>query len=72
MPHTTEAFIENMDRRIEEYLKKGNGKFAMETICWAIGYVSMGMFRKYLKQQVKLGKLKTEKDYIGIVWYSRV
>ena len=66
-----DASIENMEHRLNEYLTKGDGKFCMENITWKNGYVTIGMFRKYLKSNVQKGILSTEKDEIGRIWYSK-
>jgi hypothetical protein len=60
-----------MEKNLNEYLKKFNGKFCMEKITWKIGDITIAMFRRYLKICVKNKILVEKKDRYGIIWYSR-
>jgi hypothetical protein len=66
-----DAIIENIKSRLDKYLTKGDGMFCMDNEVWTIGYVTLTMFRKFLKNEVKAGRLVSEKDSIGRVWYRR-
>jgi response regulator of citrate/malate metabolism len=60
-----------MEKQLENYLKKYQGKFTTYTIASAIGDIQMAMFRRYLKKCVRNRTLVEEKDQYGRYWYSR-
>jgi response regulator of citrate/malate metabolism len=60
-----------MEKKLNEYLKKFNGKFSTDKITWKIGDITMTMFRRYLKICVKNKTLVETKDSYGRIWYSR-
>jgi hypothetical protein len=60
-----------MEKKLEGYLKKFNGKFNTNKISSNIGDIHMAMFRRYLKKCVKNRTLVEKKDRYGITWYSR-
>jgi response regulator of citrate/malate metabolism len=67
----TENLETRMEKKLNEYLKKFNGKFSMNKITWKIGDITTAMFRRYLKICVKNKTLIEKKDRYGIIWYSR-
>ncbi len=67
----TENLETKMEMKLNEYLKKFNGKFCMDRITWKIGDITIAMFRRYLKNCVKNKSLVEKKDRYGIIWYSR-
>ena len=60
-----------MEKQLEIYLKKFNGKFTTSVITSTIGDIQMAMFRRYLKKCVKNRTLVEKKDDYGRFWYSR-
>ena len=60
-----------MEKKLDEYLKKFNGKFSLDKITWTIGDITLAMFRRYLKNCVKNRLLVEKKDGYGVIWYSR-
>jgi uncharacterized C2H2 Zn-finger protein len=67
----TENIETKMQKKLDEYLNKFNGKFCLDKITWRIGDISLALFRRYLKNCVKKRTLAEKKDGYGIVWYSR-
>jgi response regulator of citrate/malate metabolism len=67
----TDTLETRMEKKLNEYLKKFNGKFSMDKITWKIGDITTAMFRRYLKICVKNRTLVERKDRYGIIWYSR-
>jgi response regulator of citrate/malate metabolism len=67
----TENLEKRMEKKLNEYLKRFNGKFSMDKITWKIGDITIAMFRRYLKICVKNKILVEKKDKYGIIWYSR-
>lgn len=67
----TDSPEKKMEKQLEGYLKKFNGKFSTYKISSSIGDIHMAMFRRYLKKCVKNGTLVEKKDRYGIPWYSR-
>ena len=67
----TESPEKRMEKQLEDYLKKFNGKFTTYTIPSPIGDIHMAMFRRYLKKCVKKKMLVEKKDQYGRYWYSR-
>ena len=67
----TENLEAKLEKRLNEYLKRFNGKFRMDTITWKISDITLAMFRRYLKICVKNQSLVEKKDRYGIIWYSR-
>ena len=67
----TENMETKMQKKLDEYLNKFNGKFSLDKITWRIGDISLALFRRYLKNCVKNKTLVEKKDGYGIVWYSR-
>ena len=67
----TDDIETRMEKKLNEYLKKFNGKFSIHKITWNIGEIQMAMFRRYLKKCVKNRTLVEKKDGYGIIWYSR-
>jgi hypothetical protein len=67
----TDSLEKRMEKQLDGYLKKFNGKFSMHTITSKIGDIYMAMFRRYLKKCVKNRTLVEKKDRYGILWYSR-
>jgi transcription initiation factor TFIIIB Brf1 subunit/transcription initiation factor TFIIB len=68
---TTDTIEAKMEKKLDEYLKKFNGKFCLDKIPWRIGDITLAMFRSYLKNCVKNRTLTEKKDGYGVVWYSR-
>ena len=60
-----------MEKQLEIYLKKFNGRFTTAAITSNIGNIQMAMFRSYLKKCVKKRTLVEKKDDYGRYWYSR-
>ncbi len=69
---TTDDIETKMEKKLDEYLKKFNGKFSLDKITWRIGDITLAMFRRYLKNCVKNKTLVEKKDGYGVLWYSRV
>jgi transcription initiation factor TFIIIB Brf1 subunit/transcription initiation factor TFIIB len=69
---TTDNIETKMEKKLDEYLKKFNGKFSLDKITWRIGDITLAMFRRYLKNCVKNKTLVEKKDGYGVLWYSRV
>jgi hypothetical protein len=67
----TESPEKRMEKQLEDYLKKFNGKFTTYTITSPIGDIHIAMFRRYLKKCVRNRTLVEEKDQYGRYWYSR-
>jgi hypothetical protein len=68
---TAESLETRMEKELEGYLKRFNGKFSTSTITSNLGDIHMAMFRRYLKNCVKNRTLVEKKDHYGILWYSR-
>jgi hypothetical protein len=68
---TTDDIETKMEKKLEGYLKKFNGKFRQDKITSRIGDISLALFRRYLKNCVKNGALLEKKDDYGLIWYSR-
>jgi hypothetical protein len=67
----TETLETRMEEKLNEYLKKSNGKFSLNKVPAKIGDISMAIFRRYIRICVKNRTLVEEKDRYGIIWYSR-
>ena len=67
----TESPEKRMEKQLEDYLKKFNGKFTTYTITSPIGDIHIAMFRRYLKKCVRNRTLVEENDQYGRYWYSR-
>jgi uncharacterized C2H2 Zn-finger protein len=67
----TEKIELKMEKKLDEYLKKFNGKFCLDKMTERIGDISFAVFRRYLKNCVKNRTLVEKKDGYGILWYSR-
>lgn len=67
----TEKIELKMEKKLDEYLKKFNGKFCLDKMTEKIGDISLAVFRRYLKNCVKNRTLVEKKDGYGILWYSR-
>ena len=67
----TDSTEQRMEKQLEGYLKKSNGKLSLHSITSTIGDIQMAMFRAYLKKCVKNRTLVEKKDRYGIIWYSR-
>ena len=67
----TESPEKRMEKQLEDYLKKFNGKFTTYTITSPIGDIHIAMFKRYLKKCVKKKTLVEKKDPYGKYWYSR-
>jgi hypothetical protein len=67
----TENLETRMEKKLNEYLKRYNGKFSLDKITWKIGDITIAMFRRYLKICVINKTLVGKKDRCGIIWYSR-
>jgi hypothetical protein len=67
----TDSVEKKMEKQLDGYLKKFNGKFSMYTVTPNIGDIYMAMFRRYLKKCVRNRTLVEKKDRYGILWYSR-
>jgi len=67
----TDSLETRMEKKLNEYLKRYNGKFSLDKITWKIGNITMALFRRYLKICVKNKTLVEKKDRYGIIWYSR-
>ncbi|MDD1696751.1 MAG: hypothetical protein LUQ36_00130 [Methanoregula sp.] len=68
---TTDNIETKMEKKLDEYLKKFNGKFCLDKFPWIIGDITLAMFRRYLKNCVKSRTLVEKKDGYGVIWYSR-
>ena len=68
---TTDNIETKMEKKLDEYLKKFNGKFCLDKFPWIIGDITLAMFRRYLKNCVKNRTLVEKKDGYGVIWYSR-
>ena len=68
---TTDNIETKMEKKLDEYLKKFNGKFCFDKFPWIIGDITLAMFRRYLKNCVKNRTLVEKKDGYGVIWYSR-
>ena len=67
----TEKIELKMEKKLDESLKKFNGKFCLDKMTERIGDISLAVFRRYLKNCVKNRTLVEKKDGYGILWYSR-
>jgi hypothetical protein len=67
----TDSPEKRMEKQLEVYLKKYNGKFTTSVITSNIGDIQMAMFRSYLKKCVKNRTLVEKRDDYGRFWYSR-
>jgi hypothetical protein len=67
----TDSPEQKMEKQLEGYLKKSNGKFSIYSTTSGIGDIQMAMFRRYLKKCVRDRTLVETKDRYGVVWYSR-
>lgn len=67
----TDDLETRMEKKLNESLKKFNGKFCINKITVKIGDIQTAMFRRYLKNCVKNRTLVEKKDRYGIIWYSR-
>lgn len=67
----TDSTEQIMEKQLEGYLKKFNGKFSIQSISSNIGDIQMALFRRYLKKCQKNRILVEKKDRYGIIWYSR-
>jgi hypothetical protein len=60
-----------MEKKLEEYLARHNGKFCITTMSCRYGDTSFTLFRSYLRQSVNNGTLVETKDGYGRTWYER-
>jgi hypothetical protein len=67
----TDDIETKMEKKLDGYLKKFNGKFRQDKITSRIGDISLALFRRYLKNCVKNRTLVEKKDDYGVLWYSR-
>jgi hypothetical protein len=60
-----------MEKRLNRYLNRSNGKFCFTTMSWEAGDISQEVFGRYLRHCVKSRTLTEEKDRYGRTWYLR-
>ncbi len=70
MVKKTESLEKRLEKRLNDYLKKGHGRFCMNTTDWKSGDVTREIFRRYLKRCVRKKVITERKDQYGRTWYS--
>lgn len=63
--------LDRMNAFLKETLVKNDGRFCIENLQFPVSTWGVTMFKKFLKSEVQKGTMKTEKDDMGRVWYSR-
>lgn len=64
--------VTRMETFLEKNLERCEGKICVEQLSFPVSSWGITMFRKFLKVKVQKGILKSEKDEIGRIWYSKV
>ncbi|MDD1686418.1 hypothetical protein [Methanoregula sp.] len=68
----TDPLETRLEKRLDECLKRSNGKFCLTIMNWQAGDISPELFRRYLMRCRKNRSLAETKDRYGRIWYSRI
>ena len=69
--HRAESIESQMEKRLNECLLRGGGRFRIDAIPVHAGTISLAVFRSYVKKCVACRDLAERTDRAGRTWYSR-
>jgi hypothetical protein len=59
-----------LKQRLDEFIRKYNGRFSMDFVVWKTGDITPDLFRQYLKKCENNSILVKSNDRNGRIWYS--